>query len=390
MQSNHRVTVALRIKPPGEAGAFFQTVMDHVFQKEKNADIYNVLFKDVPGSPENATILTYGRTGTGKTHTMFGDGSEQGIVQMLLRDFLRKKGPLRIRCMEVYNEVVTDVLSGAEIRLVQDKEKTVLLANQANEIRTDSEMDRMLDLLKKKKRTAQTEYNHLSSRSHTVLEVSAAGLSVHLVDLAGNEKVSETPLRKKEGLLINKSLLTLGKIIDQLHDGVQHISYRESKLTRILQNTIGTGSIFCICNVLGTQDHQTIKFGERLKRINIKKKPKEKTKDEIISELMEQVQKLKRQIAQADPSQSHTLEPQQEILPVAQSPASVLAIVDRIRVSPPRPRMDIYEMLYGYFREEEGTNETPNSLPPQEKSQVTFTTTQTRARHVPAPKPGQS
>ncbi|KAI5171595.1 centromeric protein E [Nematocida sp. LUAm3] len=288
MEKNNRVQVGLRIKPPGEVLGRYPE-LDKVFSSETNEEIYKEFVYPSVSTLSHATIFTYGRTGSGKTYTMFGEKGNPGLAQRVMLDLLALHGAFSVRCIEIYNEVVTDLLTEEPIKIIQEHDRVRIITQKCIEIRREEEISDLSERIEQKRRTAQTEYNLLSSRSHTIIEITAPGLSVNLVDLAGNEKVGECEKRRKEGLMINISLLTLGKVIDQLHGSASHISYRESNLTRILQNTLASGTIICVCTLLNFTDSLTLHFAKRLKRIHGEIKLLQKSKDEIIEELQKKV-----------------------------------------------------------------------------------------------------
>ncbi|KAI5191647.1 centromeric protein E [Nematocida sp. AWRm77] len=298
MEGNHRVKVGLRVKPPGDASCA-ETPADCVFSHHTNEEVYRMLVEPALKGSGLSTIFTYGRTGSGKTYTMFGCKESPGISARVLGALLAAHQVVYVRCIEIYNEVLTDLLTGKEVRLLQENERVRMCNEEQVCVEDQAGIDALLEKISGVRKTFETEHNKSSSRSHTVIEVLTAGVCVNLVDLAGNEKIGEDLERRKEGLLINKSLLTLGKVIDQLHRDTLHVSYRESKLTRILQSTLSGGTIVCICTVLSTDDVQTIKFAERLKRIKSLEKPAEKTKDEIIEDLQMRIKCLTAQLSRA-------------------------------------------------------------------------------------------
>jgi len=301
MEENCRVSVGLRVRPPGTIEGVSERI-DRVFSHSTNKEIHEDLVLPALSSLSFCTVFTYGRTGSGKTHTMFGGEAERGIFSHVLEHLLKTHGFVYVRCTEIYNEVVTDLLTGKEVRLVEENSRTKVINENTRMLKEEKEVQSLLHEIGQKRKTSETEQNKTSSRSHTVIEISAPGVAVNLVDLAGNEKIGENASRRKEGLMINKSLLTLGKVIDQLHDESLHVSYRESKLTRILQSTLSAGCIVCICTVISGEDRQTIKFAERIKRIKNSVRKPEKTKDEIIEDLQMQVRYLTEKLQSASVS----------------------------------------------------------------------------------------
>nr|XP_043631321.1 kinesin-like protein KIN-7K, chloroplastic [Erigeron canadensis] len=249
----------------------------------------------------NGTILAYGVTSSGKTHTMHGDQRSPGIIPLAVKDAFsiiqetpQREFLLRLSYLEIYNEVVNDLLNpaGQHLRIREDsqgifvegiKEEVVLSAGHALSIIAAGEEQRHV---------GSTNFNLHSSRSHTIFtltiesspcgenyEGEAVNLSqLNLIDLAGSEssKAETTGIRRKEGAYINKSLLTLGTVMSKLTDGkAAHIPYRDSKLTRLLQSSLsGHGRVSLICTVTPSssnseETHNTLKFAHRAKHIEI-------------------------------------------------------------------------------------------------------------------------
>lgn len=223
----------------------------------------------------NVTILAYGQTGSGKTYTMCGDleGEHAGIIpRVLSRVFSVMEGDFMVKlsCVELYKEELHDLVND-ELELMPIKSKLRLISESGpgvtgstvihnlSEVHIDtSEMG--FNILKKcltKRKTSATKLNDLSSRSHTIFTINlyrefktSSGASeyrvskMNLVDLAGSEDINKSGAvneRAREAGAINQSLLTLGKVINALSEGKEqrHIPYRESKLTRLLQGSIG-------------------------------------------------------------------------------------------------------------------------------------------------------
>lgn len=223
----------------------------------------------------NVTILAYGQTGSGKTYTMCGDleGEHAGIIpRVLARLFSALDGDymVKLSCVELYKEELHDLLNDelelmplkSKLRLVNEtgpgQISTTVIHNLAQVHIDSSEMG--FNILKKcltKRKTSTTKLNDLSSRSHTIFTINlyrevknTSGSSeyrlskMNLVDLAGSEDINKSGAvneRAREAGSINQSLLTLGKVINSLSEGKEqrHIPYRESKLTRLLQGSIG-------------------------------------------------------------------------------------------------------------------------------------------------------
>lgn len=222
----------------------------------------------------NVTILAYGLTGSGKTYTMLGElvGEHAGIVPRVLQEIFQVAKDdicVKLSCVELYKEELHDLIND-ELELNAKKPKLRLLGDSSRDgrgtmIQNLFELDVLdarlgFEMLQKclgKRKMGSTKLNSRSSRSHTIFTItllktvmSPSGQEVvrlskmNLVDLAGSEdiiKSGATDTGAKEAGLINQSLLTLGKVISALSEGREprHIPYRESKLTRLLQGSIG-------------------------------------------------------------------------------------------------------------------------------------------------------
>ncbi|KAK9161217.1 hypothetical protein Syun_007558 [Stephania yunnanensis] len=215
----------------------------------------------------NVCIFAYGQTGTGKTFTMEGTPENRGVNYRTLEELFRisnerggtSKYELFVSMLEVYNEKIRDLLvensnePSKKLEIKQAAEGTQEIPG-LTEARVHS-TDEVWDLLKTGSRiraVGSTNANELSSRSHCLLRVTVRGESLvngnktrshlWLVDLAGSERVSKTEVegeRLKESQFINKSLSALGDVISALASKTSHIPYRNSKLTHLLQSSLG-------------------------------------------------------------------------------------------------------------------------------------------------------
>ena len=230
----------------------------------------------------NCTIFAYGQTGTGKTYTMTGDmtdtlgllSDDAGIIPRVLYALFQRLADreFTVKCsfLELYNEELRDLLSteeGTKLKIYEDGAKrgyqgTMVQGMGETFIHSASEGIKLLKYGSDKRHVAATKCNDLSSRSHTIFtitvfikrtndkgEESVSSGKLNLVDLAGSENIQRSGAEHKraaEAGLINKSLLTLGRVINSLVDRNAHIPYRESKLTRLLQDSLGGHTKTCI------------------------------------------------------------------------------------------------------------------------------------------------
>ncbi|KAF8117823.1 hypothetical protein N665_0008s0165 [Sinapis alba] len=228
----------------------------------------------------NSSIFAYGQTSSGKTYTM------TGITGFAINDIFlyidkhkqERKFTLKFSAMEIYNEAVKDLLcedNNNPLRLLDDPERGTVVEKLKEETITDrNHLEELISICETQRKIGETSMNETSSRSHQILRLtiesskrevspeSSAILaaSVCFVDLAGSERASQTlsaGSRLKEGCHINRSLLTLGTVIRKLSKGRHgHIPYRDSKLTRILQNSLGGNArTAIICTMSPARSH---------------------------------------------------------------------------------------------------------------------------------------
>ena len=246
----------------------------------------------------NGTIVAYGQSSSGKTFTMQGSGTLQdgaasgggssaldngGIVHMAASDIFNhiQKDPerkffVRVSFIEIYNEEVRDLLvsdnsvNNAILEIHQNEDRGVYV--DSNET-TVTSMDNLLSEFfagVKNRSFAATQMNEKSSRSHGIFRITVESWlkvrqkngrvsTLNLVDLAGSESVRHTGTmgkREKEGVCINKSLLAFFRVIDGLGQDATHVSFRDSKLTRILQPSLsGNANVAIICCATPSELH---------------------------------------------------------------------------------------------------------------------------------------
>ncbi|CAA7391963.1 unnamed protein product [Spirodela intermedia] len=247
----------------------------------------------------NGTVFAYGVTSSGKTHTMHGDQASPGMIPLAIKDVFSmiqdtpgREFLLRVSYLEIYNEVINDLLdpTGQNLRVREDAQGTYVEGIKEEVVLSPGHALSFVAAGEEHRHVGSNNFNLLSSRSHTIftlmIESSAHGdeydgviySQLNLIDLAGSEssKTETTGLRRKEGSYINKSLLTLGTVIGKLSEGkASHIPYRDSKLTRLLQSSLsGRGHVSLICTVTPAssnieETHNTLKFASRAKRVEI-------------------------------------------------------------------------------------------------------------------------
>ncbi|PUZ52568.1 hypothetical protein GQ55_6G281400 [Panicum hallii var. hallii] len=244
----------------------------------------------------NSSIFAYGQTSSGKTYTMTGI-TEYSMLDIY--DYIDKHPErefiLKFSAIEIYNEAVRDLLShdSTPLRLLDDPEKGTTVERLTEEtLRDYNHLRDLLTVCEAQRQIGETALNETSSRSHQILRLTIESSTrqylgrgnsstlvacVNFVDLAGSERASQTAsagMRLKEGSHINRSLLTLGKVVRQLSKGRNgHIPYRDSKLTRILQSSLGGNArtaIICTMSPAHThieQSRNTLLFATCAKEV---------------------------------------------------------------------------------------------------------------------------
>lgn len=279
-------------------------------------------------------IFAYGQTGSGKSYSIFGYNANKGIVPIICDRMFdgsqlinddKNEFKVHISMLEIYNEKIQDLLIDIKKRpkfglKVHENPKLGVFVKGLSKILVNSykEIENVIETGNKNKTIGSTLMNATSSRSHTVIRIEVhqkeKGLiktierfsCINLVDLAGSEKIAKTGAtgdRLKEACSINKSLMTLGIVIKQLvkkQSGTKTIiSYRNSVLTRILQNALGGNSkTTMICAISPSRDNfdetvSTLRYANEAKRIKNNAKINESEVDKMIRELQEENQRLK-------------------------------------------------------------------------------------------------
>ncbi|XP_051676102.2 centromere-associated protein E isoform X1 [Oryctolagus cuniculus] len=285
----------------------------------------------------NGTIFAYGQTASGKTHTMMGSEDCLGVIPRAIHDIFQKikKFPdreflLRVSYMEIYNETITDLLCNTEkmkpLIIREDINRNVYVADLTEEVVYTSEMAlKWITKGEKNRHYGITKMNQRSSRSHTIFrmilesrekgepsncEGSIKVSHLNLVDLAGSERAAQTGaegVRLKEGCNINRSLFILGQVIKKLSDGQVggFINYRDSKLTRILQNSLGgnakTRIICTITPVSFDETLTTLQFASTAKYMKNTPYVNEVSSDEaLLKRYRKEIVDLKRQLEEVN------------------------------------------------------------------------------------------
>ncbi|CAL8070419.1 unnamed protein product [Orchesella dallaii] len=308
---------------------------DHVFPPTASQDeVYNAIASPIVQNVldgYNGTIFAYGQTGTGKTFTMEGDKDVPHLKGIIPKSFAQiyksiseagDEQSFLVRCsyLEIYNENIIDLLSkdqGKFLELKENKDREVYVKDLSTPVVVDADdMDRVMRVGNKNRTVASTRMNSISSRSHAIFSIyvecsTDAGPTkesflrmgkLNLVDLAGSERVSKTHVtgdRLKEATKINLSLSSLGNVISALVDGSSHIPYRNSKLTRLLQDSLGGNSKTVMVATVGPADYNldetvnTLRYANRAKDIRNCAKINEDPKDAILRKYQEEILHLR-------------------------------------------------------------------------------------------------
>uniref|UniRef100_A0A8C9Z8Z8 Kinesin-like protein n=1 Tax=Sander lucioperca TaxID=283035 RepID=A0A8C9Z8Z8_SANLU len=344
-----RKEVSVRTGGMNDKAARKTYTFDMVFgQAAKQIDVYRsvvcpILDEVIMGY--NCTVFAYGQTGTGKTFTMEGERSPDGeftweedplagIIPRTLHQIFEKLSEngtefsVKVSLLEIYNEELFDLLSPSDdvnerLQLFDDprnKRGVVVKGLEEVTVHNKDEVYQILERGSAKRRTASTLMNAYSSRSHSVFSVTIHMKEItmdgeelvkigklNLVDLAGSENIGRSGAvdkRAREAGNINQSLLTLGRVITALVEKRPHIPYRESKLTRILQDSLGGRTKTSIIATVSPSSSNleetlsTLEYASRAKNIMNKPEVNQKlTKRTLIKEYTEEIERLKRDLA---------------------------------------------------------------------------------------------
>ena len=277
----------------------------------------------------NGTIFAYGQTGTGKTYTMEGVVENQEHKGIILHAFDHIFAHIstvkditflvRASFLQIYMEDVCDLLGDPKKKLHvrQVDGETSVVGLSTHIVKSPEEITKLLLKGKENRAVGATSMNAQSSRSHSVFTIvieqqrqegdrtmTKMG-KLHLVDLAGSERLGKTEAtgqRAKEGAKINQSLLALGNVISALVTGAKHVAYRDSKLTLLLQDSLGGNAKTVMVATLGPASYNydetlsTLLYATRAKDIKNAPKVNEDPKDALLGQLKAQIEALKKQL----------------------------------------------------------------------------------------------
>lgn len=306
-------------------------------QETTNSDIFqkigfNVIKTTMEGF--HGVVFAYGQTSSGKTYSIHGNQDDPGMIPRAVqaifeyienttdRDFV-----IQVSYMEIYNEVIHDLLdnTGDSLNVREGPKKGIYVHGLTSRpVMSTDQIIALLALGEDSRHVGKTDYNAVSSRSHTIFQIKVESQStlasdkvvleskLNLVDLAGSEDTTKAGLDKKaETGNINKSLLALASVIWKISEPKHkqgHIPYRDSKLTRVLQDSLnGTACISVLCCLSpssGNVDESisTLKFASRAKNIKNTATQNVKSQDSktLISKYKAEIEELKQRLVQAE------------------------------------------------------------------------------------------
>ncbi|CAF4448238.1 unnamed protein product [Rotaria magnacalcarata] len=299
----------LRANRSRERKYVFDVVSD---ARADQQEVYSSTAKMLLGSVlegYNATVFAYGATGAGKTYTMLGTENNPGVMYRTLHDLFveikkftgKREYQVSMSYLEIYNELIRDLLatsassSSSFLELREDAKGTIQVAGLSEVVaKTPEEVMEMLHKGNRARTQEPTKANKTSSRSHAVLQVNIKQRDVtrshteqvrfaklYMIDLAGSERAAQTQntgRRMMEGAHINRSLLALGNCINALSEKgtTKYVNYRDSKLTRILKDSLGGNSrTVMIAHISPASVHfeesrNTLNYADRAKYIKTK------------------------------------------------------------------------------------------------------------------------
>ena len=331
----------------------------------------------------NGTIFAYGQTGSGKTHSMTGDPTPEhcGIIPRINEAIFEriaqeeqqsstKKFLVVCSFFEIYNEIIFDLLDPTPKNKrssagLQIREHNVLgiYVKDLQEIVVDSaeKVEKLMAQGQQHRSVASTQMNAVSSRSHSVFTIKLhqqdiedesknVFAKVNLVDLAGSERAQKTGAqgdRLKEGANINKSLSSLGNVINGLVEKARgnkktFVPYRDSKLTRVLQESLGGN---CLCTMVATlspafsnfaETLGTLKYASRAKTIKVNAVRNEEQGQ--ISRLNEEIEALKAKLESqslqtVDPAEQKQVEDKYKVQIAEMEAMGQKSFAERVRLS---------------------------------------------------------
>lgn len=276
----------------------------------------------------NSTIFAYGQTGCGKTFTMLGIPNDLDLRGIIPNSFAHIFGCISeaknklflVKCsyIEIYNEEIRDLLNyqaKKKLELKESKDKGIVINGLTmHDVKTTNDIAKAMESGNTHRIVKETAMNDTSSRSHAIFIIyvesseEAQGRTLikagklNLVDLAGSERQKKTGAegdRLKEAIKINLSLSALGNVINALVEKSSHVPFRDSKLTQLLQDSLGGNTKTLMVAVVSPADYNfdetlsTLRYASRAKFIKNTPKVNEDPKDAMLREYLNEIQRLK-------------------------------------------------------------------------------------------------
>ncbi|EGG12157.1 uncharacterized protein MELLADRAFT_59372 [Melampsora larici-populina 98AG31] len=291
------------------------SIFTYAFQRRDD----DLCFGDLTLIDTSMRLFRFGCTGSGKTHTLQGSPTDPGITPRAIRAIFQHMNEMKIQqgasaqyivtmsCFEIWKDKVWDLLNEAGTSSTRDLGKGDLHIREATNgqvfvsnlrkipLYTINDFERFYEKAMRSRSTSSTKLNHASSRSHAILNLNLTQLrggrtyegKCVLIDLAGSENNKKTGNdenreRMKESVEINQSLLALRKVVRSLNAGESRIPYRDSKLTRILSDSLGgRSSALVICNIAPSpyqyrDTMNTLNFGSLTRNVENKVQVRDK------------------------------------------------------------------------------------------------------------------
>lgn len=333
--------VTIRNLKAGDADSVKQYTFDAVYDcNSKQMDLYDETFRPLVDSVLlgfNGTIFAYGQTGTGKTYTMEGIPNSpecRGVIpnsfEHIFSHIARSHNQqylVRASYLEIYQEEIRDLISKDQSKRLELKERPdtgVYVKDLSSFVcKSIKEIEHVMAVGNQNRSVGATNMNLHSSRSHAIFIITVEHSDLgpdgkhhirvgklNLVDLAGSERQAKTGTsgdRQKEAIKINLSLSALGNVISALVDGKSsHVPYRDSKLTRLLQDSLGGNAKTIMVANIGPASYNyeetltTLRYANRAKNIRNRPRVNEDPKDALLREFQQEISRLKAQLAARD------------------------------------------------------------------------------------------
>ena len=311
----------------------FDKIFDEDASQEDVFDVIkNTIFQEKGGLLDgfNCTVFAYGATGSGKTFSMAGTPQNPGIMSRSVEHIFQsiktqtgRAAKIRMSYLEIYNENIRDLLNPSdgknakELKIVDDPLNGITVTNLSYSYPKDTdEVLKLVQLGNNNRTQAPTEANPTSSRSHAILQIyvenfdDVPGMTtvshigkLSLIDLAGSERATQnTGVRLRETTKINCSLLALGNCITALCKGSPHVPFRQSKLTRLLMDSLG-GNCKTIClscispSYMSYEDtFNTLQYANKAKNIKTNIKKNTVNVKAHVAEYQAMIEKLRKQV----------------------------------------------------------------------------------------------